>query len=271
MDYMQLIDNAIDDYVNENGKEVIINNTPELTQGQIIKLLKGENPQFIIDDIIADNSSQIYSNIFDSLDMDSRMKDTYMIDTLTAIADSIDIKVDYNSLFNIDVPVDILVDDSKSLDSIKEYGQNGQLIKVGKPIQWLLDIQGYSVREFLNFYNGTYSEDSDTYGEDRLFLASLANALDDLVDGSNIVVFSGYINLSKYLEDFTDLLIQPDITCSIIDNTVGIGATNIFLERPITLSINDVYIESRTGYPNNVEDVLGLPLSAWDSYVELRG
>lgn len=179
------------------------------------------------------------------------------------ISEQINIVPDYNSFLNQNIPVDIIVDIKNDKD-YKIYDKDSTtVIGVGKSVKFLLNSQGYSESDFIEYCNSTEDYDTNT------FLGSLAyNQANNIYDYEEIKpFFLGSIWLPDLLNNSV-VQINTDCTYGIANKYLSGGyCVGNVLKKPINLNSSDIDIEL-TNY--RLTGVFDIDKHAWDGDITIE-
>jgi len=281
----QMVRDAIAKYKKDNRIETIeiyADYRDELPEKDIQKILEAKNPSDafyeIIDDYYIDyDDSYDVKSIREDLDLDEDFVEEAINEIDDIIRDEFPIELPYNHYLKAEVPVDIFLREGEdTVSEVITFDDEGKAIDVPRSVVWLLERQGYSVEEFLNYYNSL--EDFDrgtgkTNYDKNSFFGSIAQELDNFTGGSLVqLVFLGSINLEDYIKGFEYIHIPKDAICGLVDTYSGAGSVlEINLEKPINLPKDEIRIYHKDGYRYNIDEIYGLSSGAWKADIQLKG
>ena len=288
-DIQEQINKAVDKWIEEenDGKdyiEIYADYDDELPEEDIQQILEAKDPRDMFYDIVSEyyldyDTSYSIDRIFDALDLSDEIKsdDDSRIEILDVLRDKIYWEPPYDHYLNQEVFVDVFLKEAEDLvnDSLAYFNDEGNLEKVGRPVIWLLERQGYSEDEFIKYYNSLedFEQGSGKTNYDtNTFFGSLVQEIDNFTGTYPELVFLGNINLKDYVNGYSYVHIPEDCMCGFVDTYNGAGSVlEVKLEKPINLPKDEVIIKDYDGYRYNVNEIYGLVSKAWDTKIKLEG
>lgn len=280
--YKQLLAD-IDKYKEKHGNTItyFVDYDANLHKSTIAEIFESEHPldtfYEIIDgwDWFEQDEAELDSFIKYHTSLNDDAVEEYRDQIDTMILDNIAFTIDYNH-FNETIGVDVYLKgiSEEALLSIEptdetddEGNQINTVVGVAPCIKKLLKTQGYTAKEFIDFYN---KGDSD-----NKFFNSLKNEIDNSTYNYGEIVFLGQaelLDVAKAIEDGGEIEIPETSVCGITESGNGSGSMlEIKLEKPIKGTIGkDFDIFYKDGYHYNVDEIFGLVYSCWDAKLKIN-
>lgn len=273
-----LVDGCIKAYIDDHGDsfDLYADYNDELSDDSITEIFDSINPREAFSDLITDwdwdeNADIEYKEIINNFELSDEIKEEYTLEIEDMVRDRISYSIPfdhYNKTIGLDLYIKCSTDDALIWAETENEDDEPKLESVGEPIKKLLEMQGYTVEEFVNFFNENESGSE--------FLESLKKECENTTyNDSTEVVFLGQAQLLDAADAIVDKLritIPADAICGITDSGNGSGSIlGVKLEKDIQGVVGEDFdLFYKNGYHYNVDEICGLVRSAWDAPIAIE-
>lgn len=287
------IQQAIDEYIQKNGDsfEIYVDYSDELSEDTVKQIFESDHPRDAFYDIIGDwswweNADYEYDEIIKQLNLPDEIKEDYGDVINDMVRDQISYEIPYDH-FDTNVGFDVFLNNpeganveySEELISYEdEDNEESKATGVSSEIALLLQTQGYTVEQFLEYVNSGANENK--------FFSSLLEEIQNSTYNYGQIVFLGnasILDMAEAIETQGAITIPANAMCGIVETGNGSGSMlDIELEKPISGAIVDKSkpaYQSReglfdpfykNGYSYSVDEIFGLVSSSWDADIKVQ-